>query len=201
MIALTQDMREKLIKDCEFDIERLTSLISEFPEETALQSVLLRQKVALASLMAETIGWGLRSLKDSGRFGSWLTSTPREQSYLDYQPHDYENVPLYTAPPVLEINKDDYIGLQVSVDVSTCDKDAGQRYFGRVSTITESKGEVVLMVEEPEKNFTAPLVPEIKFPQIVSRSEIAGNEVAREWFLRGCDWYEKEIKRLHGLGD
>jgi len=49
--------------------------------------------------------------------------------------------------------------------------------------------------------FTAPPVPEIKFPQIVSRSEIAGNEVAREWFLRGCDWYEKEIKRLHGLGE
>ena len=56
-------------------------------------------------------------------------------------------------------------------------------------------------IGEPEPLFACPPVPKIKFPEIVSRSEIAGDEAARDWFLRGCEWYEKAFKRLNGLGE
>lgn len=57
------------------------------------------------------------------------------------------------------INQEHYLGLQVSLDVSTCDQDYGNRYFGRVTSLSESNGEIVLLIEEPEKNFdiTVPL--------------------------------------------
>ena len=60
-------------------------------------------KDSLASLTAVTIGWGLRRTDGDRGYGNWLTSSPRKQDYLDYQPHAYENVPLFTAPPVPEI--------------------------------------------------------------------------------------------------
>lgn len=100
MIALTQEKREELKMFLSASIEKRCTVYT-LAKQRELEA--LRDQVTLASLTAETIGWGLRSLKDSGRFGSFLNSSPREQSYLDYQPHDYENVPLYTAPPVPEI--------------------------------------------------------------------------------------------------
>lgn len=57
------------------------------------------------------------------------------------------------------INQEHYLGLQVSLDVSTCDQDSGNRYFGRVTSLSESNGKIVLLVEGSEKNFdiTVPL--------------------------------------------
>lgn len=96
MIALTKEKREELAK---YAKERLASHVIHCgcsDEEEIL-------KIALASLTAETIGWGLRRTDGDRGYGNWLTSSPRKQDYLDYQPHAYENVPLYAAPPVPEI--------------------------------------------------------------------------------------------------
>lgn len=106
MIALTQEKREELIAH---NTEKLKGL-KQSVEQTAFESVkeeleleIQSTEVTLASLTAENIGWGLRRTDVDKVYGSWLTSSPRQQSYLDYQPHAYENVPLYAAPPVPEI--------------------------------------------------------------------------------------------------
>ena len=106
MIALTQEKREELIAH---NTEKLRGL-KQSVEQTAFESVkeeleleIQSTEVTLASLTAENIGWGLRRTDVDKVYGSWLTSSPRQQSYLDYQPHAYENVPLYAAPPVPEI--------------------------------------------------------------------------------------------------
>lgn len=59
-----------------------------------------------------------------------------------------------------EIDKDrlaDLIeGMEVSVDVSTCDEDASNRLFGTVTVVQEydsAKNGLILLVQEPEPNF------------------------------------------------
>lgn len=105
MIALTQEKREELIKECEFDIDRLTSLIAEFPEEIALQNVLLRQKIALTSLTAESVMVS-EDFHDAalgiidGRFHRCGRSVTLEKVGLYEQEKMH---PVYLAPPVPEI--------------------------------------------------------------------------------------------------
>lgn len=140
MIALTQEKREELIKECEFDIERLTTLTAEFPEEKSLQSVLLRQKIALSSLTAECkyFQWGWARDENS----VW-TTTPMEK---------------------------------LSDAVSAFGKD-GENVIYRML-------------------FTAPPVPEIKFPEKLNQYEslpLAGEDAWNECI--------DEVKRLNGLGE
>lgn len=50
-------------------------------------------------------------------------------------------------------------GMAVSVDVSTCDADAGHRYFGTVTEVSEldtAKNGYILLVQDAEPNFTPP---------------------------------------------
>lgn len=60
----------------------------------------------------------------------------------------------------------EYIGLSVSVDVSTSEENAGHRYFGRVSSVQESdnvkdKNGVVLLVQDDiEANFNELIAPD-----------------------------------------
>ena len=96
MIALTKEKREELIKECEFDIERLTSLTTKFPEEIALQNVLLRQKIALASLTIEAKHWIIHVL-GGDQFA-------KDGDYVAKAEGDgMRTTPLFTAPPVPEI--------------------------------------------------------------------------------------------------
>lgn len=47
-------------------------------------------------------------------------------------------------------------GLMVSMDVSTCDEDSGNRYFGVIDEVmdsSEDKNGVILLVQNPEPNF------------------------------------------------
>ncbi|MGL5280630.1 MAG: hypothetical protein ACRC8W_02610 [Plesiomonas shigelloides] len=46
-------------------------------------------------------------------------------------------------------------GAEVSLDVSTCDSDAGNRIFGVVNGFSESKGKLVILAEETSRNFGA----------------------------------------------
>lgn len=51
---------------------------------------------------------------------------------------------------------EDVIGMAVSIDVSTCEDDAGRRYFGKVDAVQECPGEkkgLILLVQEAKPNF------------------------------------------------
>ncbi|EOG1573033.1 hypothetical protein ACK3K2_001026 [Salmonella enterica] len=68
--------------------------------------------------------------------------------------HDLEklNQPVsqtYELPELIE-------GMEVSIDVSTCDADAGNRYFGTVTEVSEldtAKNGYILLVQDAEPNF------------------------------------------------
>lgn len=63
-------------------------------------------------------------------------------------------------------------GMDVSVDVSTCDADAGNRYFGTVTEVTEldtAKNGLILLVKDAEPNFKQPapmVVPDERYQQL-----------------------------------
>ncbi|EAA5433400.1 ead/Ea22-like family protein [Salmonella enterica subsp. enterica serovar Muenchen] len=66
----------------------------------------------------------------------------------------------YELPELIE-------GMEVSVDVSTCDFDAGHRYFGTVTEVSEldsAKNGYILLVQDAEPNFdvngNSPVIPE-----------------------------------------
>lgn len=66
----------------------------------------------------------------------------------------------YTLPELIE-------GMDVSIDVSTCDADAGNRYFGTVTEVSEldiAKNGYILLVQDAEPNFktagNSPVTPD-----------------------------------------
>lgn len=79
--------------------------------------------------------------------------------------HDLEklNQPVsqtYELPELIE-------GMEVSVDVSTCDFDAGHRYFGTVTEVSEldtAKNGYILLVQDAKPNFdvngNSPVIPD-----------------------------------------
>ncbi|HAE3252855.1 TPA_asm: DUF551 domain-containing protein [Salmonella enterica subsp. salamae serovar 48:d:z6] len=65
----------------------------------------------------------------------------------------------YELPELIE-------GMEVSVDVSTCDFDAGHRYFGTVTEVSEldsAKNGYILLVQDAKPNFdvngNSPVIP------------------------------------------
>ena len=85
------------------------------------------------------------------------------------RPDVYRTAMLQGAEPVS--NRDELPGLiegmEVSVDVSTCDTDAGHRYFGTVTEVSEldgAKNGYILLVQDAEPNFkhtgNSPVIPE-----------------------------------------
>lgn len=66
----------------------------------------------------------------------------------------------YNLPELIE-------GMEVSIDVSTCDADAGNRYFGTVTEVSElytAKNGYILLVQDAEPNFdvngNSPVIPD-----------------------------------------
>ncbi|SUE84734.1 Eaa2 [Salmonella enterica] len=66
----------------------------------------------------------------------------------------------YKLPELIE-------GMEVSIDVSTCDADAGNRYFGTVTEVSElytAKNGYILLVQDAEPNFdvngNSPVTPD-----------------------------------------
>ncbi|EBN0301181.1 DUF551 domain-containing protein [Salmonella enterica] len=66
----------------------------------------------------------------------------------------------YELPELIE-------GMEVSVDVSTCDFDAGHRYFGTVTEVSEldsAKNGYILLVQDAKPNFdvngNSPVIPD-----------------------------------------
>lgn len=66
----------------------------------------------------------------------------------------------YGLPELIE-------GMEVSIDVSTCDADLGNRYFGTVTEVSEldtAKNGYILLVQDAEPNFdvngNSPVIPD-----------------------------------------
>jgi len=119
MIALTQEKREELVSRLKIYIRTTeTAVKARLATEEDLFNLEVR-KIALASLKSETIGWGLRRTDGDKGYGNWLTSLPRKQGYLDCQPHAYENVPLFAAPPVPYIKRPDLLDIPDGLDLSS----------------------------------------------------------------------------------
>ncbi|EPH3762222.1 DUF551 domain-containing protein [Escherichia coli] len=66
----------------------------------------------------------------------------------------------YDLPELIE-------GMEVSIDVSTCDADLGNRYFGTVTEVSEldaAKNGYILLVQDAEPNFdvngNSPVTPD-----------------------------------------
>ncbi|EBB2471037.1 hypothetical protein CJE62_06935 [Salmonella enterica] len=66
----------------------------------------------------------------------------------------------YNLPELIE-------GMEVSIDVSTCDADAGNRYFGTVTEVSEldsAKNGYILLVQDAKPNFdvngSSPVIPD-----------------------------------------
>ncbi|HAB2399784.1 TPA_asm: DUF551 domain-containing protein [Salmonella enterica subsp. enterica serovar Mbandaka] len=66
----------------------------------------------------------------------------------------------YELPEIIE-------GMEVSIDVSTCDADAGNRYFGTVTEVSEldtAKNGYILLVQDAKPNFdvngNSPVIPD-----------------------------------------
>ncbi len=73
------------------------------------------------------------------------------------------------AEPVTTANKLPELieGMEVSIDVSTCDADAGNRYFGTVAELSEldgAKNGYILLVQDAKPNFNqssnSPVIPD-----------------------------------------
>lgn len=72
----------------------------------------------------------------------------------------------YNLPELIE-------GMEVSIDVSTCDADAGNRYFGTVTEVSEldsAKNGYILLVQDAEPNFdvngNSPVIPGVYLADI-----------------------------------
>ncbi|ENJ7359487.1 ead/Ea22-like family protein [Salmonella enterica] len=97
----------------------------------------------------------------------------------------------YELPELIE-------GMEVSIDVSTCDADAGNRYFGTVTEVSEldsAKNGYILLVQDAKPNFktagNSPVIPDgwISCSERMPDSK-TGVLVAREFGRKG-DWRMK----------
>ncbi|AJJ62922.1 hypothetical protein [Yersinia aldovae] len=60
-----------------------------------------------------------------------------------------------------------FIGMDIGVDVSTCEADALNRYYGTITEVSEletKKNGVILLVQDAEPNFTT--TPQLNSPEI-----------------------------------
>ncbi len=103
--------------------------------------------------------------KKSHREWMWAGTTPGEGL-----------IPVFCAPPAASPDIAKLVeGMFVSVDVSTCDADAGNRYFGTVSAVQEhniAKNGVMLLVEDAQPNFVADAAPVVPDAVHVARAAL-----------------------------
>ncbi|EHT6798966.1 TPA: DUF551 domain-containing protein [Escherichia coli] len=107
----------------------------------------------------------------------------------------------YNLPELIE-------GMEVSIDVSTCDADLGNRYFGTVTEALEldtAKNGYILLVQDAEPNFdvngNSPVTPDgwISCSERMPDSKTAVL-VAREFDRKG-DWRMKWATYIPGHPD
>ncbi|ENG1192924.1 DUF551 domain-containing protein [Salmonella enterica subsp. enterica serovar Newport] len=133
--------------------------------------------IALASLEAKPVAWTdaeeLRDLRTVGFCEMFAVEPVSKDADM------YRFIPLYTDSPVSERERirrehaewsdlpEIIEGMEVSIDVSTCDADAGNRYFGTVTEVSEldtAKNGYILLVQDAKPNFdvngNSPVTPD-----------------------------------------
>ncbi|ENQ8882288.1 ead/Ea22-like family protein [Salmonella enterica] len=132
--------------DCQPNAEANAEFIAAFNPKVALALLdeniqLQREKDAI-----EAVALALRDdMRQAREQLAALTAEPVSQTY--------------ELPELIE-------GMEVSVDVSTCDFDAGHRYFGTVTEVSEldtAKNGYILLVQDAKPNFdvngNSPVIP------------------------------------------
>jgi len=124
--------------------------------------------------------WGMEQFQRAEAAESECTRLDRESQNLndqlgacDRERRDFRAKLAELEQQESAINLPELIeGMTVSVDVSTCDADSGNRYFGTVAECTEletGKHGLILLVQDAEPNFTRP-VPAVSLADLVSEA-------------------------------
>ncbi len=113
----------------------------------------------------------------------WVKDAMRES-------YDACRAAMLQAEPVTTANKLPELieGMEVSIDVSTCDADAGNRYFGTVAELSEldgAKNGYILLVQDAKPNFNqssnSPVIPDGS-----EHCPCCGKKLRRACSVEGC---------------
>ncbi|ELT0293590.1 DUF551 domain-containing protein [Escherichia coli] len=220
MNTLTKEWLQNTITGIESIIDDKSFVCSEIAFEIGVvNNILTAFKIALASLAAVSDERAAYELFMEKRFGESVDRRRAKNGDREYMAWDmalgwiiwcHRAAMLQGGQPVNQTyNLPELIeGMEVSIDVSTCDADLGNRYFGTVTEALEldtAKNGYILLVQDAEPNFdvngNSPVTPDgwISCSERMPDSKTAVL-VAREFDRKG-DWRMKWATYIPGHPD
>lgn len=175
MTTITRFTKEQLRERAREKVKSLEFAVTQnaFADSRAeLEEELELARIALASLTTEPVLYAAEETLAYANMGEIHLTCLSE-------PMGDAVIPLYTDSPVSERERirrehaewsdlpELIEGMEVSIDVSTCDADAGNRYFGTVTEVSEldtAKNGYILLVQDAKPNFdvngNSPVTPD-----------------------------------------
>ena len=168
MNTITKEWLQNTITGIESIIDDKSFVCSEIAFEIGVvNNILTAFKIALASLAAVSDERAAYELFMEERFGESVDRRRAKNGDREYMAWDmalgwiiwcHRAAMLQGGRPVNQTyNLPELIeGMEVSIDVSTCDADLGNRYFGTVTEALEldtAKNGYILLVQDAEPNF------------------------------------------------
>ncbi|EFB5461357.1 DUF551 domain-containing protein [Escherichia coli O110:H5] len=168
MNTLTKEWLQNTITGIESIIDDKSFVCSEIAFEIGqVNNILTAFKIVLASLAAVSDERAAYELFMEKRFGESVDRRRAKNGDREYMAWDmalgwiiwcHRVAMLQGSQPVSQTyNLPELIeGMEVSIDVSTCDADLGNRYFGTVTEALEldtAKNGYILLVQDAEPNF------------------------------------------------
>lgn len=168
MNTITKEWLQNTITGIESIIDDKSFVCSEIAFEIGqVNNILTAFKIALASLAAVSDERAAYELFMEKRFGESVDRRRAKNGDREYMAWDmalgwiiwcHRAAMLQGGQPVNQTyNLPELIeGMEVSIDVSTCDADLGNRYFGTVTEALEldtAKNGYILLVQDAEPNF------------------------------------------------
>lgn len=168
MNTITKEWLQNTITGIESIIDDKSFVCSEIAFEIGqVNNILTAFKIALASLAAVSDERAAYELFMEKRFGESVDCRRAKNGDREYMAWDmalgwiiwcHRAAMLQGGQPVNQTyNLPELIeGMEVSIDVSTCDADLGNRYFGTVTEALEldtAKNGYILLVQDAEPNF------------------------------------------------
>ena len=168
MNTITKEWLQNTITGIESIIDDKSFVCSEIAFEIGqVNNILTAFKIALASLAAVSDERAAYELFMEKRFGESVDRRRAKNGDREYMAWDmalgwiiwcHRAAMLQGGQPVNQTyNLPELIeGMEVSIDVSTCDADLGNRYFGTVTEASEldtAKNGYILLVQDAEPNF------------------------------------------------
>ncbi|HAX4850565.1 TPA: DUF551 domain-containing protein [Escherichia coli] len=179
MNTITKEWLQNTITGIESIIDDKSFVCSEIAFEIGqVNNILTAFKIALASLAAVSDERAAYELFMEKRFGESVDRRRAKNGDREYMAWDmalgwiiwcHRAAMLQGGQPVNQTyNLPELIeGMEVSIDVSTCDADLGNRYFGTVTEALEldtAKNGYILLVQDAEPNFdvngNSPVTPD-----------------------------------------